>query len=739
MKNVPFEVLRRLRAASGLGLTIVAATMVLTSMPTIATAAIPTGHGSLVPQTPRADTPVILDGRVNANVQFGNLIVVAGLFTQVELPDGTIVDQQNLMAYDINSGAMAEWFNPDINGEVLALESADDGSGLFLGGKFSKIDGIARFKIAKLDHSGEVDAGFVANADAKIQALDDDGTRLFVGGSFTEVNGIERIRLAAVDVTSGAVDSFRNDVTGPIGNGGSGAVRRVDIHPSGDLLLVAHSSTQVAGSPRTGLAQIDLTTDLLTAWQTEWYSEATTRCNAGGLTIRDAEYALDGDSFFVVEKGGKECAKIVAFPTADTAGQLEQNLWVTAAFDSVYSVGLSDVGVYVGGHFCFVEPLGPIDSNDVAAFTFDTRPEPCGFGNVDHGDVVARAKLAALDPATGIPLDWNPTTTAFEATFDIEVIDRGLLLGQDRDSVGGVVTGRHSFIEVPPNPNPPNPNPTPAPNPTPDPTPPDPPVPAPMPDPVPDTEDGYFLLSADGGVFGFGDGTDLGNVRLSANSTAVAISTTSTGAGYLVVGSDWTVYSFGDAPIEIPDLTGLAPDDVPVDVAVDPLGRGYWIFSANGTVITVGNVPHYGDANNINLNQPIVAASITKAGNGYRLLAADGGVFTYGNAPFHGSIPQILPNQTLNCPIVGIVDANNTGYWLVACDGGIFAFGNAPFVGSLPGLNITPNQPVNGMVPYVDGYLLIAQDGGVFAFGGPFQGSLGNITLTAPITAITTR
>jgi len=730
MKSVPFEALRRLRGASVLGLTLVAATMLFSSMPTTATAAVPAGHGSLVPQTPRSDTPVILDGRVNANVQFGNLIVVAGLFNQVELPDGTIVDQQNLMAYDINSGALAEWFDPDINGEVLALESADDGSGLFVGGKFSSIDGIARFKIAKLDHRGEVDPTFIANADAKVQTLDDDGTRLFVGGSFTEINGSERIRLAAVDVTTGAVDSFRNDVTGPIGNGGTGAVKSVDIHPSGDLLLVAHASTRVAGAPRAGVAQIDLTTNLLTAWQTEWYSEATPRCSQGRLAIRDAEYARNGNSFFVVEKGGKECAKIIAFPTADTPGQLEQNLWVTAAFDSVYSVGLSDVGVYVGGHFCFLEPLGPISSNDVAAFTFNTKPEPCGFGNINDGDVVARMKLAALDLATGIPLDWNPTTTAFEATFDIEVIDRGLLLGQDRDAVGGVVTGRHSFIEAPQAPVP-DPDPAPVPDPG--------PLPVPDPTPPPATDDGYFLLSADGGVFGFGDVTDLGNVRLSANSTAVAISTTPAGAGYLVVSSDWTVYSFGDAPIGVPDLAGLAPNDVPVDVAVDPQGRGYWIFSANGTVITVGNVPHYGDANNINLNQPIVAASITTSGDGYRLLAADGGVFTYGNAPFHGSIPQILPNQTLNCPIVGIVDANNTGYWLVACDGGIFAFGNAPFIGSLPGLNVTPNQPVNGMVPYADGYLLIAQDGGVFAFGGPFQGSLGNTALTAPITAITTR
>lgn len=40
------------------------------------------------------------------------------------------------------------------------------------------------------------------------------------------------------------------------------------------------------------------------------------------------------------------------------------------------------------------------------------------------------------------------------------------------------------------------------------------------------------------------------------------------------------------------------------------------------------------------------------------------------------------------------------------------------------------------MVPYEAGYLLIAEDGGVFAFGGPFLGSLGDMTLQAPIVSI---
>jgi hypothetical protein len=62
--------------------------------------------------------------------------------------------------------------------------------------------------------------------------------------------------------------------------------------------------------------------------------------------------------------------------------------------------------------------------------------------------------------------------------------------------------------------------------------------------------------------------------------------------------------------------------------------------------------------------------------------------------------------------------AGNTlgGYWLVASDDGVFSF-DAAFKGSLG--SITLNAPVTGMAATDDGlgYWMVTADGGAFAFG----------------------
>lgn len=65
---------------------------------------------------------------------------------------------------------------------------------------------------------------------------------------------------------------------------------------------------------------------------------------------------------------------------------------------------------------------------------------------------------------------------------------------------------------------------------------------------------------------------------------------------------------------------------------------------------------------------------------------------------------------------VAIIDCPSGGYWIVAADGGVFAYGGAPFKGSLGGLTLS--------APIVDaaacgstGYYLVGADGAVYAFG----------------------
>ncbi len=86
-------------------------------------------------------------------------------------------------------------------------------------------------------------------------------------------------------------------------------------------------------------------------------------------------------------------------------------------------------------------------------------------------------------------------------------------------------------------------------------------------------------------------------------------------------------------------------------------------------------------------------------------------------------------------------DAGSTapagGLWMLGADGGVFTLAGAPFEGSLG--NVRLNAPVVSMAatPTGRGYWITAVDGGVFSFGDArFHGSTGSIRLNRPVVGI---
>ncbi|HEX3564379.1 MAG TPA: hypothetical protein VHU17_03330, partial [Acidimicrobiales bacterium] len=108
-----------------------------------------------------------------------------------------------------------------------------------------------------------------------------------------------------------------------------------------------------------------------------------------------------------------------------------------------------------------------------------------------------------------------------------------------------------------------------------------------------------------------------------------------------------TVTPFGDAS-NFGSLTG-APGTTIVGMAATPSASGYWLVGSDGTVFAFGDARWLGSAAGQHLNAPIVSMTPTASGQGYWLFAADGGVFSYGDAQFYGS----MGGQPLNAPIVG--------------------------------------------------------------------------------------
>jgi hypothetical protein len=230
-----------------------------------------------------------------------------------------------------------------------------------------------------------------------------------------------------------------------------------------------------------------------------------------------------------------------------------------------------------------------------------------------------------------------------------------------------------------------------------------------------------------GGVIGFGDAratnTPIGS-GLNSVMVAMAANPAATGVnqGYWLASADGGVFAQGNAGF-YGSLGALRLQGPIVAMAATPDGQGYWLAAMDGGVFSFGDAAFYGSMGAVRLNQPVVGMAATPDGRGYWLVASDGGVFSFGDAAFAGS----MGGTPLVSPVTGMAPtANGRGYWMVAADGGIFAFGNAPFDGSMGGKVL--NDPVVGMAvsPHDGGYLLVATDGGIFGFGKTdFFGSLG--------------
>jgi len=81
----------------------------------------------------------------------GNVVYVVGEFDQAR-PAGSADKQNesprsNAMAYDITTGEMLDWA-PQLNAAANAIEASPDGSTLYIGGKFTSVNGQPASRLA---------------------------------------------------------------------------------------------------------------------------------------------------------------------------------------------------------------------------------------------------------------------------------------------------------------------------------------------------------------------------------------------------------------------------------------------------------------------------------------------------------------------------------------------------------------------------------------------------------------
>ncbi len=407
-------------------------------------------HATLVPAVPRNNLPRINNGEIWDMEVVGNRVFIAGSFTSLTA-NGTVVNQRSLASYNYVTGAFDSTFRPTFDGGVSAVEASPDGTKLFVAGTFNTVGGTTRRKVASLNLTTGAPVagfGFTANTNNAATALAATNSTLYVGGRFTKINGVDRSGLAAVNAATGVVDTgFTNNLSGGIGVGGALTVQQLELTHDDAKLMVVHTGRQINGQDRLGVAFISTSTKQLLPWRSRIWDQYLPE--VGGIQrIYGADIAPNDEYFVVTSGSGGDRPPIndtaIAFPV--NGGDFVEPIWVSRAFDSIYSVAITEAAIYIGGHFSWNEsPTANVPWPGLDNVGYGTGQGLSGYGLGDQ--VVRRDHLGALDPATGTALEWNPGSNSFEGAKAMETTPRGLFVGADGGKQGGVTTGRVAFYD----------------------------------------------------------------------------------------------------------------------------------------------------------------------------------------------------------------------------------------------------------------------------------------------------
>src|SRR3990172_5579260 len=197
--------------------------------------------------------PIYLAGAnlvIRAAVLQGNdQILIGGYFTQY---NGT---GRNRIARINTDGSLDATFDPGTgaNGTIMAIAIQTDGK-IIIGGWFTQYNGTGRNYIARINTDGSLDATFDpgtgANAWVHSLAIQADG-KILAGGEFTSYDGVAEFRIVRINI-DGTLDNTFGSVTGASG----GSVHSIVIQTD-DQILIGGYFTQYNGTGRNRIARIN--------------------------------------------------------------------------------------------------------------------------------------------------------------------------------------------------------------------------------------------------------------------------------------------------------------------------------------------------------------------------------------------------------------------------------------------------------------------------------------------------
>jgi hypothetical protein len=151
------------------------------------------------------DAHLATGGLVYALAVDDNRVYIGGQF-------GPTATHSNLIGLSKTDSGMV-WGSPSPDSVVRALVLSD--GTLYVGGEFANV-GSGRAKLAAIDSSGGLVAGWNPGANDTVNALAVDGDNVYIGGAFTQLGGSARNHLGAVAKTDAALNAWDPNLDGEV-------------------------------------------------------------------------------------------------------------------------------------------------------------------------------------------------------------------------------------------------------------------------------------------------------------------------------------------------------------------------------------------------------------------------------------------------------------------------------------------------------------------------------------------
>lgn len=392
----------------------------------------------VVPLSPTADMTWHTNGMVRAIVQVGDRVYLGGRFTElrersIQKTGGATIPVANLGVLDAATGTGLSGFAPAVGGVTNATVYAMAvwNQRLFIGGKFSTVNGVTIKNLAAIDIDpsspgyGDVITSFKPNPRGTVWALTTDGNSLYTGGKFTNAGGVSHPNVARFTLSgdgTATLDGSWNVATAGTTTEG-GRVRDIRADPSrpGSVYLIGHFYTVTDPVGTYALRNV-------------------VRIGPGGVvdpTFSPPQGSFGTSNFGIAAHmdaasdrlflgtGGSDW--VASYSTVN--GALD---WKTDTNGQAQTVTMVGGSLIVGGHFVYA-------AFQPGYLSCDSNPDPALCAD--------RSRIAAFDPADGhLDLEWVPTVSGhYNGVWTAVPSDDGsqLWIGGELKTVTGV---QHSYV-----------------------------------------------------------------------------------------------------------------------------------------------------------------------------------------------------------------------------------------------------------------------------------------------------